>query len=104
MSADDVSDVIELIAKNPSIGAIMPGTGGCRKLRIAGRGKGKSGGYRVITYFVAEDMPVYLLAVFGKGEKSNLTMAERNALSVVAKTILEEASERRKKHVQARIR
>lgn len=96
MSLVEVNDVIDLVARNPLSGAIMPGTGGCRKLRVAGRGKGKSGGYRVITYFAAQSMPVYLLAVFGKVEKANLTQAERNALSVVAKTILDEGSRERR--------
>ena len=44
-----------------------PGTGGARKLRLAGRGKGKSGGYRVITYYAAEDVPVLMPAVIDKG-------------------------------------
>ncbi|MCX7304421.1 MAG: hypothetical protein NTV73_08780 [Hyphomicrobiales bacterium] len=36
-------------------GDIMPGTGGARKLRFAGRGKGKSGGYRIITFYADAD-------------------------------------------------
>lgn len=55
----------------------MPGCGGARKWRMAGRGKGKSGGYRVITFYGGVDMPVFLLDVFGKGSKSNLTDAEK---------------------------
>ena len=55
-------------------------TGGARKVRFAGRGKGKSGGYRVVTYFAGEDIPVFLLALFSKGERENLSKAERNAL------------------------
>jgi hypothetical protein len=58
----------------------MPGTGGARKLRVAGRGKGKSGGYRVVTYFAAPDIPVFLLAVINKGERANLSKAEQNTL------------------------
>jgi hypothetical protein len=51
-----------------------------RKVRFAGRGKGKSGGYRVVTYFAARDVPVLLLALINKGERANLSMAERNEL------------------------
>ena len=58
----------------------MAGTGGVRKARLAGRGKGKSGGYRIVWYFGGGDIPVFLLAVFGKGEKANLSQGERNAL------------------------
>ncbi|WP_368904769.1 type II toxin-antitoxin system RelE/ParE family toxin [Taklimakanibacter lacteus] len=58
----------------------MEGTGGARKVRFAGRGKGKSGGYRVITYFGGNDIPVFLLAALSKGERENLSRLERNEL------------------------
>jgi hypothetical protein len=76
---DDRAAVIDFIATNPTAGAVMRGTGGVRKLRWAAGGKGKSGGARVIYYFHAGDMPVFLLTAFGKPEKANLTKAERNA-------------------------
>ena len=59
----------------------MKGTGGIRKLRWAAQGKGKSGGVRVIYYYHNRGMPLFLLTVFGKGEKSNLTKSERNELA-----------------------
>lgn len=58
--------VVDLIAANPEAGDIMPGCGGARKLRVARPGGGKSGGYRVISYFAGEDVPVFLLTVFPK--------------------------------------
>lgn len=70
-----------MLANDAQAGEVMQGTGGCRKLRIAGRGKGKSGGYRVITAFGGGDVPVFLLTVFSKGEKDNLSKAERNELA-----------------------
>lgn len=72
--------IIDLVADNPVAGDQIEGTGGARKLRMAGRGKGKSGGYRVITYYGGGDIPVFLLAVFAKGDKVNLSPAERNEL------------------------
>jgi len=72
--------IIDLVADNPIAGDQIEGTGGARKLRMAGRGKGKSGGYRVITYYGGGDIPVFLLAVFAKGDKVNLSPAERNEL------------------------
>jgi hypothetical protein len=90
MSEDDISALVTHIAENPLAGDAMPGTGGCRKLRWAGRGKGKSGGYRTITFYSGALMPVYLLTVFGKGEKANLSKAECNALRAIAKAIAEE--------------
>jgi hypothetical protein len=61
---------------------------GCRKLRLGGRGKGKSGGYRVVTFFTGKDLPVFLVTVFGKGEQANLNKAERNALAKLAKALV----------------
>lgn len=58
----------------------MKETGGCRKFRFKKPGSGKSGGYRVVTYFGGGEIPVVLLTVFGKNEKDNLTKAERNEL------------------------
>ena len=47
----------------------MTGTGGIRKLRWSAQGKGKSGGVRVIYYYYNKSIPLFLLTVFGKGEK-----------------------------------
>jgi len=58
----------------------MPGTGGCRKIRFPGKGKGKRGGYRTVHYFAADDVPVLLLALISKGERSDLSQAEKNEL------------------------
>jgi len=44
-------------------------------------GKGKRGGARVVYYFHSEQLPVFLLAAYGKNEKANLTKAERNAMA-----------------------
>ena len=57
-----------------------------RKVRFAGKGKGKSGGYGVITFFIGTDIPVFLLNIFSKNEKTDLTPKERRVL----KTILAE--------------
>jgi hypothetical protein len=78
MSEEERFAMVNFIAANPTAGALMPGTGGARKIRFAGRGKGKSGGYRVVTYFAASDIPVFLLAVINKGERANLSKAEQN--------------------------
>ncbi len=80
LSELEVVAIIETIARNPLIGDRIPGTGGARKVRFPGRGKGKSGGYRVVTYFAGQDMPVFLLNVFAKGDRIDLSQAERNAM------------------------
>ena len=80
---DDEQDaVVAEISKNPLAGVLMEGTGGCRKLRFAGRGKGKSGGYRTVHYYAGDDVPVLLLALVDKGKDENLSKAERNELRI----------------------
>ncbi len=61
---------------------------GIRKLRWAKGAKGKSGGVRVIYFFHSEIMPLYLLAVFGKNEKTNITAEEKNSLSKAVKELV----------------
>jgi hypothetical protein len=87
MTEDERGAVVDALAANPTAGDIMPGCGGARKLRVAKPGKGKSGGYRVITYFGGDDLPVFLLTVFGKNERANLTQSERNGLAVLTKRL-----------------
>ena len=74
-------EVVAYLAANPKAGDLMQGTGGVRKLRWAHGGRGKSGGVRVIYYFHSDVMPLYLLTVFGKNERANLSKAERNDLA-----------------------
>lgn len=80
LSDDEMSAIVTTISTDPSAGDLIPGTGGARKLRFAGRGKGKSGGYRTVSYFAGGDIPVLLLALVSKGERADLSQAERNQL------------------------
>ena len=79
--------LVNFIAANPAAGDVIRGSGGCRKVRFAGKGKGKSGGYRVITYYVGEGIPVFLLTVYSKGRLGNLTDAQTNVLKVLTKEL-----------------
>lgn len=87
MSEEERDELVSFVANNPTAGALMKGTGGCRKLRYKKPGTGKSGGYRAITYYAGTDVPIFMLTVFGKGEKDNLTQAERNALAKLTATL-----------------
>lgn len=89
MSEDERTAAVDFVAADPDGGDVMQGTGGVRKARVAGRGKGKSGGYRIVWYFGGGDIPVFLLTVFDKGEKANLTQGERNALRQMTATLKE---------------
>lgn len=76
-----------LLALDPTHGVIPSGWGGARKFRFARPGRGKSGSYRVITAYCGPGTPVFLIAVFGKGEKANLTRGEANELAKRAKRL-----------------
>lgn len=97
LTDDEVFRIASAIAADPLAGDLMAGTGGARKLRHVGRGKGKSGGYRTIHYFGGSDVPVFLLAIYGKGDKDNLSKAERNALASILPRLAETYRSRRKK-------
>jgi hypothetical protein len=68
--------IVDTIAADPRQGDEIRGSGGVRKVRFAGRGKGKSGGYRVVTAYFGLDAPVYLIALLSKGERGNFTASE----------------------------
>jgi hypothetical protein len=79
-------EIVLTIAADPEAGALMPGTGGYRKLRIARPGMGKRGGARVIYLLGGEDFPIFLITVYAKSEKGNLSKAEQNALAKMARS------------------
>jgi len=80
LTKDEVDQIVGEVSREPHKGDLMVGTGGARKRRFGAGGKGKRGGIRVISYFAGEDVPVFLLAVINKGERDNLSKAERNEL------------------------
>jgi hypothetical protein len=77
----DIQEIAVAIANNPLAGDVIPGTGGARKLRHAFREKGKSGGLRTIHYFGGTDVPIFLLSVYGKNQRANISAAEKNELA-----------------------
>jgi hypothetical protein len=84
-----LSEIVNYMARHPMVGDLMPGTGGARKVRVRGRGKGKSGGYRLISYYGAADVPVFLHVLFSKGDRDNLSMEECNAIKAEPTTVVD---------------
>lgn len=91
------------LSQNPEAGDLIVGTGGARKLRIPMKGKGKSGGGRVVTYYAGDDVPVFLLDLYSKGEKINLSQKERNQLKELL-TIIADAYRESTKQMTREIR
>lgn len=68
------------LIEQPDAGAVIQHTGGIRKVRWTAKGRGKSGGVRVIYYWRVSLHKIYLLTIYGKNESSDLTHAEKTAL------------------------
>ncbi|MBE5316482.1 MAG: type II toxin-antitoxin system RelE/ParE family toxin [Xanthomonadales bacterium] len=68
------------LACNPSAGAVIEGTGGLRKVRVALAGGGKRGGARVIYYHLDAAAQIRLLLIYSKSESDDLTAAQKAAL------------------------
>lgn len=93
MSDEDRSVLVDYIAANPEAGVSLGG--GLRKVRIARQGGGKSGGYRTIYVFGGVRIPVFLVTVFAKNEKDNLTKAEQAELIAMSKALLARYGDRK---------
>ena len=86
MSDDEREAAIVWIAENPEAGASLGG--GLRKVRIPWKGRGKRGGFRTIYIFGGRNMPIFLVTVFAKNEKANLTPKEQAAAVELSKEIV----------------
>jgi hypothetical protein len=92
--SEEVTEIIETVAADPYCGEVMKDTGGFRKFRFARQGMGKRGGARVIYIYKNEQFPVFLITVFPKNKKANLTKEERNELKAKAEKIFTDYSRR----------
>ena len=88
LSEIEKAELIAYLSVHPGAGVLIKGAGGIRKLRWARSGRGKSGGVRVVYYFHSRGMQLYLLTLFGKNEKANLSMEEKNFLSGLVRELV----------------
>lgn len=80
MDDDEYAELQTFLAARPDAGKFIAGTGGMRKLRWAGGGRGKRGGLRVIYYWwIAKDR-ISMLLVYPKNEKDDLTAEQVKTL------------------------
>jgi len=73
----------------PEQGSVVPGSGGLRKLRWRDKGQGKRGGVRVVYYRIPEAETIYLLAVYSKSERTDLTPDQTRILRRLVRAELE---------------
>ena len=90
LDGDQRSAMEFFVASSPEDHPVIPGSGGFRKARWALPGKGKSGGFRIIYYFISPPGRVYMASIFAKSRRENLSMADRNLLVKLAAAIKEE--------------
>jgi len=86
MSDEERFALVDFLAANPDAGILLGG--GLRKVRFAREGGGKSGGYRTIYVFGGAEVPIFVVTVFAKNEKDNLTKAEQAAAVALSKQLL----------------
>jgi hypothetical protein len=85
MSDEERMGIVTFLAANPEAGISLGG--GLRKVRVPRAGGGKSGGFRTLYVFGGAHMPLFLLTVFAKNEKDNLSRAEQADLIETSKRI-----------------
>jgi hypothetical protein len=79
-----IEAVAEYLASRPGAGDVIPGSGGVRKLRWAAKGKGKSGGARVIYLYMVSAARIYLLRCYAKNTQTDLSADEKKQLRQIA--------------------
>ena len=90
----DRSAMEAAIVADPGAAPVIQGTGGLRKLRWAGSGRGKRGGIRTIYFRHARPDAIYLLAAYAKADREDLSPADRRVLSRLVAAIKKEERSR----------
>ena len=78
------------VVATPGAAPVIRGTGGIRKLRWGGSGRGKRGGIRVIYFWQAGPEAIYMLTAYAKADRDDLTAADRKALARLVTAIQRE--------------
>ena len=87
LTDDEYAGLQNVLVENPERGDIIKGGGGIRKLRHALPGRGKSGGVRVIYYWLRDDGQIYMLLIYPKSKKDDLTDRETALLREFVKEL-----------------
>ncbi|HIJ63060.1 MAG TPA: type II toxin-antitoxin system RelE/ParE family toxin [Rhodospirillaceae bacterium] len=87
LSDDEYQFLQNELVDDPERGALIEKGGGIRKMRFAAQGRGKSGGVRVIYYWLKDDLQIYMLVVYPKSKKDDLTAKETAILRDLVKEL-----------------
>jgi mRNA-degrading endonuclease RelE of RelBE toxin-antitoxin system len=93
---DAYKELQQALMQNPEAGAVMPGTGGFRKLRWSDsrRSKGKRGGLRVIYYWLGNQGQIWMFAIYDKDEATDLSPDEKRLLKAAIEAELSARGEK----------
>jgi hypothetical protein len=83
-TAEEHDEFVDYIARHPEAGDIVPDTGGVRKVRWRRSGTGKRGGVRVIHFYYDQDWPLYLMMIFTKAERDDLSPEQKREMRKMA--------------------
>lgn len=97
MTDEERAVLVDYLAYNPTVGDLIPGTGGVRKLRWGLEGRGKRGGARVIYFYHDPSLPVFALTAFAKNARADLSQADRNDFRRMTAKIAENYAKKRTK-------
>jgi mRNA-degrading endonuclease RelE of RelBE toxin-antitoxin system len=86
-SPEEREAFVDFIGKNPKAGDVIRETGGVRKVRWAGQGRGRRGGTRVIYFFHDRNSPIYLLLVYAKAVREDISPEAKKAVKEFATRI-----------------
>ncbi len=87
LSAAERVELIDFLAANPLAGDLIRGSGGVRKLRFAVGARGKSGGVRIIYYYLNQGIPIYAMLIYAKNEQANVSPEQlRQIVDLVTRT------------------
>jgi len=89
MTDDDRAVLVDYLALNPTAGAVVPGTGGVRKLRWGLKGRGKRGGARVIYFYHGRNLPLFALTAYAKNEREDLSQRDKNDFKRLTKVLVD---------------
>jgi hypothetical protein len=87
LDKDGVGELMAILADDPLAGDLIPETGGVRKMRFARPGSGKSGGLRIIYWFLNETAPLFALLAYGKSGQEDLSPEQKKAVTTLVEKL-----------------
>jgi len=95
MDEEERAELVKYLAFNPTVGDMIPGSGGVRKIRWGLEGRGKRGGARVIYFYHDLEMPLLLLKAYAKNKQDDLSQIELKKMQQFTKQMVEAHRRRR---------